>query len=145
MNALRKIVILACTSLLVLFPSVAEDGGEGGWVNVPGGIGFAAPAASQPPMHTRYLQRYTQSVGEPLQLRLSKDLRGAIAFVRTNHGEHVALATRNGSFVVSSTVLRRLANHGVTEFEILFVANNRTGFVNVEINLGTGITTITVY
>ena len=115
MNALRKIILLVCTSLLVLFPSVAGDGGEGGWVNVPGGIGFARSAAESSQ------SRFSQSSGVALQLNLGAGLDGAVAFVRTNTGARAVLMTHAGKFVVPSTVLKSLAGQGVNEFEIVVV------------------------
>ncbi len=119
MTVLLRRFVLILAALLVAFASaLAETGGDGGWINVPGG--GSGQARNGAPAGPRV--EAVRSLGHGVELRFAPEMEGSIAWVSEPDGSPSLIATRNATLVFPGEHLIALANAGVSSLHVMVVA-----------------------
>ena len=130
MTAIARWVVAAlCALLLVLVPAFGSGnampgmpGGDGGWINVPGGGGGAKLIAQPGGSSSSKKFLAERQLGSPVAMRFATELQVYAAVVTDPAtGAEVVLPIIGSNLVLPGHVLKGLAGMGVQNLEITVV------------------------
>ncbi|MEM7199986.1 MAG: hypothetical protein AAF628_06955 [Planctomycetota bacterium] len=115
--------LLALLLALVSITASENSGGDGGWINVPGGSGAKIRSSTGGPPPASAVTA-VRAIGAPIVFALSPDMADSMAMVRRPGGGHVLLGARGQRLEFSATALQTLAKIGVEWLHATIVAPN---------------------